>query len=84
MIYPFIKRAMDIFGATFGLVILSPLLLLVARLIRLTMGKPIIFKQIRPRLNEMPFTIYEFHTSAIKLPHWLFATNDSKTITRET
>ena len=53
---------MDILGAAFGLIILSPLLLLVAVLIRLTMGKHVIFKQIRPGLNEKPFTIYKFRT----------------------
>jgi lipopolysaccharide/colanic/teichoic acid biosynthesis glycosyltransferase len=60
--YKFTKRLIDILGATFGLVILSPLLLLAAILIRLTMGKPVFFKQVRPGLNEKPFTIYKFRT----------------------
>ena len=60
--YKFTKRLMDILGAAFGLIILSPLLALVALMIRLTMGRPVIFKQVRPGLNEKPFTIYKFRT----------------------
>ena len=61
-IYPFIKRLIDITASAAGLLLLSPLLALVTLMIRLTMGKPVIFKQVRPGLNEKPFTIYKFRT----------------------
>ena len=62
MNYTPFKRAMDILGATLGLVILSPLILFVAILIRLSMGKPVLFRQVRPGTNEKPFIIYKFRT----------------------
>ncbi len=62
LVYRHFKRVIDVVGAVFGLIIFSPLLLIVAILIRLTMGKPVLFKQIRPGLYERPFTIYKFRT----------------------
>jgi len=61
-IYLVFKRILDFFGAVFGLVILSPLLMLVAIMIRLTIGKPVIFKQIRPGRYEKSFGICKFRT----------------------
>ena len=45
-----------------GLVVLAPLMVLIAMLIRVTMGSPVLFRQIRPGLNGMPFTIFKFRT----------------------
>lgn len=56
------KRAMDIAGSMFGLVFLSPLLLIIAFLVRLKLGKPVIFKQERAGLHGKPFTIFKFRT----------------------
>lgn len=60
--YCFLKRAMDIFGALFGLIFLSPLLLSIALLVRHKLGKPVIFMQERAGLHGKPFTIYKFRT----------------------
>lgn len=49
-------------GATFGLVLLAPVMLVVALLIRLTMGSPVLFRQVRPGLYGRPFTMYKFRT----------------------
>ena len=56
------KRWLDIVLATLGIVIVSPILILLALLIRLKLGKPILFKQPRPGLNEKIFTLYKFRT----------------------
>jgi sugar transferase EpsL len=61
-IYLVVKRSVDVVGAGLGLVLLSPVLLVVAILIRIQMGSPIIFKQIRPGLNGKPFYMYKFRT----------------------
>ena len=53
---------MDICGSLAGLIILSPILLVVAIMVRLTMGSPIIFTQIRPGLNQKPFKIMKFRS----------------------
>lgn len=58
----FIKRVMDICGALSGLIILSPVLLLVAIMVRFTMGSPVIFTQVRPGLNQKPFKIMKFRS----------------------
>ena len=63
MIYRnFGKRLLDISIATLALVALLPILGLVALLVWVTMGKPIIFCQRRPGLHGKPFTIYKFRT----------------------
>lgn len=56
------KRAIDIGGALLGLVFLSPLLLIIAFLVRRKLGKPVIFRQERAGLNGKPFIIYKFRT----------------------
>ncbi len=56
------KRPMDIILSFCALVVLSPLLLIVAILVRIKLGSPILFKQKRPGLNEKIFTIYKFRT----------------------
>ncbi len=57
-----IKRLIDIVGATVGLVILSPVLLVTAILVRLRDGSPVIFRQTRVGLHGRPFTILKFRT----------------------
>lgn len=57
-----VKRALDVAVAVFGLVILSPLLLLTAVAIRLAMGRPILFRQPRPGLGGRPFVLVKFRT----------------------
>jgi len=56
------KRICDILLASVGLVVLSPLLLLVAGLILLIEGRPILFRQLRPGLDGQPFWIIKFRT----------------------
>jgi sugar transferase EpsL len=57
-----VKRAVDIFGATILLIATSPVLLLALALVRLTMGKPVIFRQKRAGHNERLFTLYKVRT----------------------
>lgn len=57
-----VKRGIDLAGATFGLLILSPALVLCAVAIYVRMGTPILFRQTRPGLHEQPFTLVKFRT----------------------
>lgn len=72
------------------LVALSPLILLIALLVRLTLGSPVLFRQTRPGLHGEPFTIVKFrtmtdarvdgvlvadHARITRLGHWLRATS---------
>lgn len=56
------KRAFDVAAALAGLALLAPLLLLVAGLVRLKLGSPVLFRQTRPGLKGRPFTILKFRT----------------------
>jgi lipopolysaccharide/colanic/teichoic acid biosynthesis glycosyltransferase len=57
-----IKPLLDRFGALFLILLLSPLILLTALSIALTMGRPVWFTQKRPGLHGKIFTIYKFRT----------------------
>jgi lipopolysaccharide/colanic/teichoic acid biosynthesis glycosyltransferase len=63
-----IKRAFDIVAASLGLVVLSPLLLLVALLIKLDSGGPVFFRQERIGRRFRPFLIYKFRTMVQEAP----------------
>ena len=56
------KRLFDIVVAAAALIVLSPLLALVAALIRLDSPGPALFRQTRYGLNQEPFRIYKFRT----------------------
>lgn len=58
----YIKRLLDFILSLFAIIILSPVLLIVALLVRIKLGAPVIFKQKRPGLNEKIFTLYKFRT----------------------
>lgn len=58
----FFKRLMDFILSLIALIVLSPILLIVALLVRTKLGSPVIFKQERPGLNEKIFTLYKFRT----------------------
>ena len=63
MIYgKYVKRIMDFILASIALVMLSFIMLIVAFLVRIKLGSPVIFKQERPGLNEKKFTLYKFRT----------------------
>lgn len=59
---PACKRIFDLLLAALGLVILSPVLLLAAMLVRIYHGSPVIFTQKRPGFKGTPFHIYKFRT----------------------
>lgn len=58
----YIKRLLDFILSLFAIIILSPVLLILALLVRIKLGAPVIFKQKRPGLNEKIFTLYKFRT----------------------
>lgn len=60
------KRMMDVILSIIALIILCPILLGVAILVRVKLGSPILFKQERPGLNEKIFILYKFRTMTNK------------------
>lgn len=58
----YIKRMLDFILSLMAIIILSPVLILVAILVRTKLGPPVIFKQKRPGKDEKIFTLYKFRT----------------------
>lgn len=58
----YLKRPMDILLSLVALIVLWPLILIIAVLVKIKLGSPIIFKQERVGLNEKIFTLYKFRT----------------------
>ena len=58
----YVKRLQDILLSLIALIVLSPVLLVTALLVRVKLGSPVIFKQKRPGLNGEIFTLYKFRT----------------------
>lgn len=61
-----IKRTIDILGSLVAIIIASPLMLLIAALVKLSSKGPVIFKQERVGLNNKPFQMYKFRTMEIQ------------------
>lgn len=62
----FFKRFLDITISLTALILLSPVMLIVAILVRIKLGSPVIFKQERPGKNEKIFKLYKFRSMSDK------------------
>lgn len=78
----YIKRILDIVLSFIALIILSPIMFIVAILVRIKLGSPVIFKQQRPGLNEKVFTMYKFRTMADKRNNFGELLSDSERLTK--
>ncbi|WP_350203516.1 sugar transferase [Algiphilus sp.] len=56
------KRSADFLAGGLGLVLLSPIIVLLALAIRIKLGSPVLFTQIRPGLHGQPFRMFKFRT----------------------
>ncbi len=59
---PLSKRLLDLLLTIPGLVLVSPVLLLIALMVRIIHGKPVLFRQLRPGYRGQPFYVYKFRT----------------------
>lgn len=57
-----LKRIFDLAVSMFLLIVLSPLLLALSILVRIKLGRPALFRQVRPGLHGKPFTMVKFRT----------------------
>ena len=60
--YRIVKRFFDLLASALGLIISSPLLLVLALLVRIELGTPIFFRQERPGLHGKIFRLYKFRS----------------------
>ncbi|KGX89957.1 UDP-galactose phosphate transferase [Pontibacillus halophilus JSM 076056 = DSM 19796] len=77
-----VKRLLDLIVSGVSLVILSPLFVTIAVIIKYKIGSPVVFKQERPGLNEKVFTMYKFRTMTDKRGSDFELLPDSLRITR--
>lgn len=59
---PLSKRLFDLILTLPGLILISPLLGLIGLLVRIFLGSPLLFRQVRPGKGGEPFTVYKFRT----------------------
>jgi lipopolysaccharide/colanic/teichoic acid biosynthesis glycosyltransferase len=59
------KRAMDVVVAGLVMALTSPIMALIAAAIVVTMGRPVLFRQVRPGLASQPFVLYKFRTMRV-------------------
>jgi sugar transferase EpsL len=57
-----VKRAVDLVIAALALLLLAPVLLGIALVVRVALGRPVLFRQLRPGLHARPFTMYKFRS----------------------
>lgn len=57
-----LKRLFDLVAAVAGLVLLSPVMAIVAILVRRKLGSPVLFRQVRPGIHGKPFEMVKFRT----------------------
>lgn len=62
----YVKRSMDFILSLGTIIVLSPVIVITAILVRLKLGSPVLFKQKRPGLKEKIFTLYKFRTMTDK------------------
>lgn len=65
-----LKRIIDVLGSLFGIIILSPVYLLVSFLVYRNLGSPIIFRQLRPGKNGKVFEMMKFRSMLDKTNKW--------------
>ncbi|GAE88917.1 sugar transferase [Acetivibrio straminisolvens] len=78
----YLKRPIDFILSLAAIIIFSPLILIVALMVRINLGSPVIFKQERPGLNERIFTLYKFRTMTDKRDDKGELLPDSRRLTR--
>ena len=62
----YIKRIMDFTLSLLAIIVLSPILVITAVLVRINLGSPVLFKQLRPGKDEKIFSMYKFRSMTDK------------------
>lgn len=76
------KAAFDIALSAMALTILFPMIVIIAILIWMSLGRPILFRQLRPGLNERPFELIKFRTMRTAAPEEIWYRSDEKRLSR--
>lgn len=79
---PWSKRIFDLFFALIALIVLSPVLIVTAILVRIFIGAPILFTQQRPGYKGRPFNIYKFRSMSNRIARDGSLLPDAERLTR--
>lgn len=79
---PVSKRLFDLIASALALIVLSPVMGLTALLVRINLGRPILFRQQRPGYKGRPFHIFKFRTMADRFAPDGSLLPDSERLTR--
>jgi lipopolysaccharide/colanic/teichoic acid biosynthesis glycosyltransferase len=77
-----LKRLIDVSASAAGLILLAPLLLIIAVLVRADSPGPVLFRQVRVGRNGQPFRIYKFRTMRVDAPGPQLTVGTDRRITR--
>lgn len=66
MMYSIFKRLFDTLSAILLLIVISPVMAIIAIIVRINLGSPIFYSQIRSGKNQRPFKLYKFRTMSEK------------------
>jgi lipopolysaccharide/colanic/teichoic acid biosynthesis glycosyltransferase len=77
-----VKRSIDIVVSLLGLILLGPVLLIVGAAVWASMGSPVLFRQQRPGLHGVPFTLVKFRTMRDQRSANRSALTDAQRLTR--
>lgn len=75
------KRVIDVLGAMLGLLVLGPLLIIAMMAVRMRMGSPVFFSQLRPGLDGVPFRMFKLRTMRHAVDEKGHALSDSERLT---
>jgi lipopolysaccharide/colanic/teichoic acid biosynthesis glycosyltransferase len=81
-LYSFSKRSFDLATAALLLVILLPGLLAIAALVRINLGSPVLFSQLRPGFKGQPFRLFKFRTMLENDGSYVEQQSDADRLTR--
>lgn len=76
-----VKRALDLIAAVLLLSLLSPVIAIAAALVWVTMGRPIVFRQLRPGLHGKPLMLLKFRTMRVRGDGGSVSLSDEQRIT---
>lgn len=85
VMYPFVKRFMDIVLSLIGLIVLSPLFIVIVLCIKLDSPGPVLFRQKRVGIHKSHFNVLKFRTMRVDTPKEMpthLLTNPERWITR--
>jgi len=79
---PLTKRVFDLIVSSIAIILLSPVIALISLLVRIYLGRPVIFQQPRPGFRGKIFTLYKFRSMSTEVDSTGLPLSDTQRLTR--